>query len=66
MGLSQRMNDKKSQEQVREAVRTKLYKNERTYRADKLVEAWSRIPEVGANLKQLPLTEARNVAINLD
>jgi len=66
MGLQSRMTEKKNQEQVKEAVRTKLYKNERTYRADKLVEAWSRIPEVGAGLKQLPLTEARNVAINLD
>jgi hypothetical protein len=66
MSLATRMEAKKNQEQVREAVRTKLYKNERTYRADKLVEAWSRIPEVGAGLKQLPLTEARNVAINLD
>jgi len=66
MGLNERMSARKTDANVREQVRNKLYKEERSYRADRLVEAWARIPEIGAGLKQLPLTEARNVAINLD
>lgn len=30
------------------------------------IESWSRIPEVGAGLKQMPIDTARNTAINLD
>lgn len=66
MSLNSRMSARKSDSTVREQVRNKLYKEERSYRADRLVEAWARIPEIGAGLKQLPLTDARNVAINLD
>jgi hypothetical protein len=66
MSLQTRMGAKNTQENVRENVRQRLYKNERTYRMDKLVEAWSRIPEVGADLKIMPLNEARNTAVNLD
>ena len=66
MSLNDKMSARKTDANVREQVRNKLYKEERSYRADRLVEAWSRIPEIGAGLKQLPLTEARNCAINLD
>ena len=34
--------------------------------ADKLIEAWARIPEVGEGLKTMPVGIARNTAINLD
>jgi hypothetical protein len=66
MSLQTRIGAQKTQENLRENVRQRLYKNERTYRMDKLVEAWSRIPEVGAGLKKLPLNEARNTAVYLD
>jgi hypothetical protein len=66
MSLQTRMSGVKTQQNVRENVRQRLYKNERTYRMDKLVEAWSRIPEVGADLKELPLNESRNTAVYLD
>jgi len=51
---------------LREQTAFELYKSDRNYRADRLVNAWSKVPEIGAGIKKLPLTEARNVAINLD
>ena len=48
-----------------EAV-AKMYKDDKNFRADKLIEAWSRIPEVGEGLKSMPVGIARNTAINLD
>lgn len=66
MSLQARMQSRKDAANNRQRVKETLYKNERSYRADRLIEAWSKVPEVGAGLKTLPLTEARNVAINLD
>jgi hypothetical protein len=67
MSLNARMNEKKDAiADQKAAARNTLLKNERSYRADCLVEAWSRIPQLGVGLKDMPLTEARNVAINLD
>lgn len=66
MSLQARMQSRKDAANNRQRVKETLYKNERSYRADRLIEAWSKVPEVGAGLKALPLTEARNVAINLD
>jgi hypothetical protein len=43
-----------------------LYKNDKNFRADRLVAAWSKVPEIGAGLKKLSLQEARNTAVNLD
>jgi hypothetical protein len=51
---------------LRENVQDKLYREERNYRADKLVEKWSRIPEVGKNIKNLVESDARNLAIHLE
>src|SRR5574344_2758972 len=66
MSLNSRMNDKQNAVASKANVHNTLLKTERGYRADCLVEAWSRIPEIGVGLKDMPLTEARNVAINLD
>ena len=65
MSVSTRMNEAKAADK-KAAVANGLIKNDRAYRADCLVEAWSRIPEVGAGLKEMSLTDARNTAINLD
>lgn len=65
MSVTTRMNETKTADK-KAAVQNGLIKNDRAYRADCLVEAWSRIPEVGAGLKEMSLTEARNTAINLD
>jgi hypothetical protein len=43
-----------------------IYKSDKNFRADRLIEAWSRIPEIGAGLKEMDISTARNVAINLD
>lgn len=51
---------------LREKALMKMYKDDRNFRADKLIEAWSRIPEVGDGLKAMPIDTARNTAINLD
>jgi len=51
---------------VRDNVTDKLYREERNFRADKLVEKWSRIPEVGKNIKNLQESDARNLAIHLE
>lgn len=45
---------------------SKLYKNSRNYRADRLVEAWSRVPEVGVGLSTMSADKRRNMAISLD
>ena len=44
----------------------KAYLQERAFRADRLVEKWARIPEVGAGLKSLDEATARNTAIHLE
>jgi hypothetical protein len=44
----------------------KLYKSSRDFRQDKLVESWSRVPEIGAGFELLPLQEQRNLATHLD
>lgn len=62
MGVTNRMNTNS----LRENVQDKLYREERNYRADKLVEKWSRIPEVGKNIKNLVESDARNLAIHLE
>jgi hypothetical protein len=44
----------------------KLYREERAYRADRLIEKWSRVPEIGSGLKNLNEYEARNLSIHLE
>lgn len=65
MGVTSRMNGA-GNSAVRDNVQDKLYREERSYRADRLVEKWSRIPEVGKNIKSLTESDARNLAIHLD
>ena len=63
MGVTSRMNGTPS---VRDNVTDKLYREERNFRADKLVEKWARIPEVGKNIKNLQESDARNLAVHLE
>jgi hypothetical protein len=64
MGVTSRMNA--NTPSVRDNVTDKLYREERNFRADKLVEKWARIPEVGKNIKNLQESDARNLAIHLE
>ncbi len=40
--------------------------NERDARADRLVEKWSRVPEIGSGLKAMNDRKARNLAVMLE
>jgi hypothetical protein len=44
MGMNSRMSARSQNR--REAAVAKMYKDDKNFRADKLIEAWSRIPEV--------------------
>ena len=43
-----------------------LYREERAYRTSRLVEKWSKVPELGRGLKNLDKTTARNTALLLE
>jgi len=66
MSLKQKIAQKEVDSKLRENATMQIYKEDKNFRADRLVEAWSRVPEIGAGLKQMPINDARNVAINLD
>ena len=66
MSLQTRMEAKKQDATIRESVRKQLYKNEKSFRAAQAIDAWSKIPIIGAGLKNLPLKERENVALNLN
>lgn len=66
MSLKTRMAERQTANSAKAAVRENLYKSERAYRLDKRVDTWASIPEIGAGLKNLDETTARNVACNLD
>jgi len=65
MGMNSKMSAQAAANKRADAV-AKMYKDDKNFRADKLIEAWSRIPEVGEGLKSMPVGVARNTAINLD
>ena len=62
MGIRQRMTEDamKLDEASIEAL------NEKSARADRLVEKWSRVPEIGSGLKAMDGRKARNLAIMLE
>ena len=66
MGLNQRIAQNTAKQSLREDALLKMYKDDKKFRADKLIESWARVPEVGAGLKTMPVGVARNTAINLD
>lgn len=47
-------------------INEKLYREEKNYRADCLVEKWSKVPEVGKGIKEMDSRTARNLAILLE
>jgi len=66
MSLKERIAQSDADARLKDTAAMQLYKEDKKFRADRLIEAWSRIPEIGAGLKQMPINDARNVAINLD
>ena len=65
MALTKHMTAKK---QIRnaESREDKLFREERNFRADKLVEKWSRVSEIGKGITDMPTNTARNLAILLE
>lgn len=49
-----------------ESKEDRLFRQERDFRADKLVEKWSRVKEIGRGMTDLPVNTARNLAILLE
>jgi hypothetical protein len=66
MSLKERVNQMETDKRLRENAAMQIYKSDKNFRADRLIEAWSRIPEIGAGLKEMDISTARNIAINLD
>ena len=52
--------------EANELLTEKLAREERAYRADRLVEKWSKVPEIGKGIKSMGATTARNLAILLE
>lgn len=46
MSLKTRMAEQSAANNVRSNMEESLYKNERTYRLNKRVDAWAKIPEI--------------------
>jgi hypothetical protein len=44
----------------------KLFREERDYRADRLVEKWSHVAEIGKGITRMSANKARNLAILLE
>ena len=65
MAIKNRIADRPAR-RMEESLQDKLYREERAYRADKLVEKWSRVPEIGKGIKDLNTNTARNLAILLE
>ena len=63
MGIRQRMQED-SKLQYDEATLEAL--NERNARADRLIEKWARVPEIGSGLRAMEVRKARNLAIMLE
>ena len=51
---------------TQESMAEKLFREERDYRSDRLVERWSNVAEIGRGIKNMPTKTARNLAILLE
>ena len=49
-----------------EYLTEKLFREERNYRLDRLVEKWSKVPEIGKGITNMPASTARNLAVLLE
>ena len=57
---------RKPMERKATQINEKLYREEKGYRADLLVEKWSKVPEIGKGIKEMDTKTARNLAILLE
>ena len=67
MDMKRRMaSQRKPMERKATQINEKLYREEKGYRADLLVEKWSKVPEIGKGIKEMDTKTARNLAILLE
>lgn len=66
MGIKSRMVNRTPRQSSHEDLMEKFYRDEKDYRADRLVEKWSRVPDVGKGIESMPARSARNLAIYLE
>lgn len=66
MGIKTRITSKPVNNAPVEDLTEKLYREERNFRADRLVEKWCKVPEVGRGIDRMPTNIARNLAILLE
>ena len=64
MGIRSRINSPKRN--TKSLLQEKNYQKERNYRADRLVEKWSGVAEIGKGITSMPTEKARNLAILLE
>lgn len=50
----------------RDTLTEKLFREERDYRNDRLVEKWSVVPEIGKGIENMNVNTARNLAVLLE
>lgn len=51
---------------TKDILTEKLFREERDYRTDRLVEKWSSVPEVGNGIQDMNTAKARNLAVLLE
>ena len=64
MGIRSRIDSPKKN--TKSLLQEKNYQKERNYRADRLVEKWSGVAEIGKGITAMPTEKARNLAILLE
>lgn len=65
MALTKHMTAKRPARMI-ESQEDKLFRTERNFRADKLVEKWSKVKEIGKGIPEMAPQTARNLAILLE
>lgn len=66
MSIKGYMNNTRPVKREETQFNEELARQERNYRADRLVEKWSKVPEIGKGIKQMGVNTARNLAILLE
>jgi hypothetical protein len=67
MGIQQKINEGAGQTTLKEQLRMFAeFMDERNAIADRYLEKWKRVPEIGKELKQLPENKARKLAVLLE
>ena len=66
MSMKAVMGERRPVRRASTAINEKLYRENKDYRSDLLVEKWSRAPEIGRGIANMDSRTARNLAILLE